>query len=42
MPVGMDRPQVVVMGEKVYMGGGNTESVEDDDRVFQYDPSRNE
>ena len=38
MPMEMDRPQVVVMGERVYIGGGRTKSVE----VFQYDPSRNE
>ena len=40
----MDRPQVVVMGEKVYEGGGYTESmsVEDCNQVFQYDQSRNE
>ena len=30
-----------MMGEKVYMGGGITEN-EDDDQVFQYDPSRDE
>ena len=42
MPVGMARPQVVVMGEKVYIGGGDTERGEDCKQVFQYDPSRNE
>ena len=42
MPVNMMRPQVVVMGEKVYIGGGTTKSGEDRKQVFQYDPSRNE
>ena len=42
MPVGMFRPQVVVMGEKVYVGGGDTECDEDLNRVFQYDPVRDE
>ena len=42
MPVGMEGPQAVVMGEKIYMGGGTTENDEDDHQVFQYDPSRNE
>ena len=41
MPVGMYRPQAVVMGEKVYIGGGYTESGDDRKQVFQYDPSRN-
>ena len=41
MPVGMARPQVVVMREKVYVGGGHTESFDDRKLVFQYDPSRN-
>ena len=41
MPVNMERPQAVVMGEKVYIGGGATDSVEDCNQVFQYDPSRN-
>ena len=40
MPVGMTRPQVVMIGEKVYIGGGFTDSVEDRKQVFQYDPSR--
>ena len=39
MPVGMASAQAVVMGEKVYIGGGLTE---DNNRVFQYDPSRDE
>ena len=42
MPVVMERPQAVVMGEKVYMGGGVTENVEDCHQVLQYDPSRDE
>ena len=42
MPVGMVRSQVVVMGEKIYMGGGGTENSKDCNQVFQYDPSRNE
>ena len=42
MPMEITRPQVVVMGEKVYVGGGATENVEDRNQVFQYDPSRNE
>ena len=41
MPVGMARPQAVVMREKVYVGGGHTESFDDRKQVFQYDPSRN-
>ena len=41
MPVGMSRPKAVVMGEKVYIGGGHTEHGEDHKQVFQYDPSRN-
>ena len=39
MPVKMTRPQAVVMGEKVYMGGGDAEN-DEDHQVFQYDPSR--
>ena len=42
MPVGMSGAQGVVMGEKVYIGGGLTESVEDCKQVFQYNPSRDE
>ena len=42
MPAEMARLQAVVMGEKVYIGGGFTDSgVQDEYRVFQYDPSRN-
>ena len=40
MPVGMIRPQAVMIWEKVYIGGGFTDSVEDRKQVFQYDPSR--
>ena len=36
----MMRPQVVAIGEKVYIGGGRTESGEDRKQVFQYDPSK--
>ena len=42
MPVVMANAQAVVMEEKVYIGGGNTENDENDHQVFQYDPSRNE
>ena len=42
MPVGMVRPQAIVMGEKVYMGGGHTEHGEDRNQFFQYDPSQDE
>ena len=42
MPVEMTRPQAVMIGEKVYIGGGSIESAEDDHQVLQYDPSRNE
>ena len=42
MPVGMSKAQAVVMGNKVYVGGGVTESVEDFNQVLQYDPSRDE
>ena len=38
----MNSAQAVVIGEKVYLGGGNTENVEYDHQVFQYDPSRDE
>ena len=41
MPVGMNSAQAVVMGEKIYIGGGVTEN-EDDARIFQYDPPRDE
>ena len=37
----MNSAQVVVMGDKVYIGGGHTESIENRKQVFQYDPSRN-
>ena len=42
MPVKMERPQAVVVREKVYVGGGHTEGIEDDHQVFQYDPSQDE
>ena len=42
MPVEVTKAQAVGMGEKIYMGGGATENVEDCNQVFQYDPSRNE
>ena len=42
MPVKMERPQVVVMGEKVYVGGGHTKQNEDAYQVVQYNPSRDE
>ena len=42
MPVGMSAAQGVVMGEKVYIGGGGTENVKDCNQVFQYNPSRDE
>ena len=42
MPVVMDKPQAVVIGSKVYVGGGVTDSVEDRNQVFQYDLSHNE
>ena len=42
MPVEMEGPQVIVMGEKVYVGGGHTESIDDCKQVSQYDPSRDE
>ena len=34
--------QVVVMGEKVYTGGGHPQSTKDRNRIFQYDPFRDE
>ena len=48
IPVEMSRPQVVVMREKVYIGGGRTKRVDNYTYlrplkcVFQYDPSRDE
>ena len=42
VPVKIERPQAVVMGEKIYMGGGDSENHEENHRVFQYDPSRDE
>jgi len=38
----MDTAQAVVIGEKVYMGGGVTEEIEDSYHVFQYNISLNE
>ena len=41
MPVVMASAPAVVMGEKIYIGGGgDTESAWEDHQVFQYDPSR--
>ena len=42
MPAGIVRPQVVVIGEKIYTGGGITENREDYHQVFQYDLFRDE
>ena len=43
MPVGMKSPvQAVMMGEKVYIGGGHTKHNEDADQVVRYDPSKDE
>ena len=44
MPVKMADAQAVVMGEKIYMGGGTTENDEhyNYNQIFQYDPSRHE
>ena len=44
MPVGMVRPQAVMIGEKVYMGGGAmyTDNIEDNQQVFWYDPFTDE
>ena len=43
MPVGMFRPQVVSIGEKVYIGGGLAGDDKDDTfQVFEYDISRDE
>ena len=44
MPVGMCGPQVVLIGEKVYMGGGypSAEHVEDQNWVFQYEALKDE
>ena len=40
--VAMQKPQTVVMGEKVYVGGGSTECAEDRKQVFQYNLARDE
>ena len=42
MPEGVAWAQAVVMGEKVYIGGGNTQNLGDMRQVFQYDPSQDE
>ena len=42
MPVEMSKVQAVVMGEKVYVGGGISVNPEDALQVFQYNPSRDE
>ena len=42
LPVGMAWPHVVVVGEKVYVGGGSTDSDDDDYLVFQYNPASDE
>ena len=42
MPVGMSKAQAVMMGNKVYVGGGVTDIVSDFNQVLQYDPSRDE
>ena len=39
LPVGMSRPQVVVVGEKVYVGGGSTDTNDDLCLVFKYNPA---
>ena len=41
LPVGKNVPQVVVVGEKVYVGSGSTVSAEQF-LVFQYNPARDE
>ena len=38
----MANAQVVVIGENVYVGGGDTKTDEDDQQVFQYNPSQDE
>ena len=40
LPVGMGRPQVVAVGESVYVGGGLSDSEDDRRLVFQYDTAR--
>ena len=39
--MGMERPQVVVVGEKVCVGGGDTENDDDGCVVFQYNQAGN-
>ena len=40
LPIGMARPQVVVVGEKIYVGGGAADSHDDYYLVFRYNPDR--
>jgi len=42
LPVGMSSAQAVVMGEKVYVGGGGTENKDDAHYIFQYNTSGDE
>ena len=42
IPVEMNKGRAVVMGEKVYVGGGDTEEDEDKYYVFQYNTSQDE
>ena len=42
MPVGMAKAHAVIVGEKVYMGGGTTKRVEYCNWIFQYDTSQDE
>ena len=42
MPVKMADAQAVVMGEKIYVGGGTTENTGDGKQVLQYDLSHDE
>ena len=43
MPVGMDKPQAIVIGSKVYIGGATgPENAGDRKQVFQYDLSHDE
>ena len=42
MPVKMERPQAVVIGGKVYIGGGHTKHNEDAYQVVQYNSSKDE
>ena len=42
LPAGMGRPQVVVVGEMVYVGGGRTYITDNSFLVFQYNPASDE